>query len=361
MKLRNLLLLLFIYITGAGAASANEDPFCESFEPEPAQFKALYEQGKKLGRAICLSFGVKIEDGDLTDQFVEFAETASQLTAAAFANTDFADDMALQMQHFEELAETGIRKKNMPSFGTIPDQQSFGESVFFQFSNWDAQGKAKLEDPGCEQSGGASCAELFESLKIAIRQYKKPYQHLSGRDLSDRSQILMAQWDRYFEQARAQTLWDAVLTTAMEQDHLAQNRLVGPMKKQWFMIHPSIVIENVSAAADGEELSEALAIEWIGVNWWDADSSPIGYPFGISLASVYSDRAEIEEVGHGLMFHFGNSISIGWTDHDGDEGISVTVDFLSMMAKKKQRWETFKKEIDSIVENEKQQVLNQVD
>jgi hypothetical protein len=149
-----------------------------------------------------------------------------------------------------------------------------------------------------------------------------------------------------------------VLTTAMAQDHLAQSRLVGPMEKQWFALHPSIVIENVSDAADGDELAEALAIEWIGVNWWDADSSPIKYPFGVSLVSVYSDRVDVEEVGHGLMFHFGNSMSIGITDHDGDTGVAVTVDVLSLMARKKQHWESYKTELESIIENEKKQLQN---
>lgn len=358
MKIRTLLLLLVFSASGLGTAPVLAEPFCESFEDEPAQFRELYEQGKKLGRAICLRFGESTDSDELTDQFVEFAQSAGRITATAFAGTEFAGDMAAQMRHFEELARAGADKKNLPSFGTIPDPQSFGESVFFQFNSWNTQGFARLSDEGCMQSGGASCAELFESLKIAIRQYKKPYEHLSGRALADRAEVLMKQWDRYFEEARSQTLWDAVLTTAMEQDHLAQSRLVGPMQKQWFVIHPSIVIEHIDDADDGDKMSEALALEWIGVNWWDGDSSPVGYPFGVSLASVYSDRAEIEDVGHGLMLHFGNSMSIAVTDHDGDTGVAVTVDFLSLMAKKKQRWETYKKKIDSIIEAEKQELLN---
>ena len=229
---------------------------------------------------------------------------------------------------------------------------------FFGFTNSITDDSFDLEDPGCQQSGGASCAELFESLKIAIEQYKKPVDSLAGSDLSVKAGLLMQDWDRYFEIARPQTLWDALFTTVMEQDHLAEDRLVGPMDRQWFVVHPSIVIENISAAEDGDELSEALAIEWVGVNWWNADTSPIGYPFGISLTSVYSDRVEVEEVGHGLMLHFGNSISLGWTDHDGDDGWLVTVDFLSLMARKKQHWESYKDNLEAIFEAEKQAILD---
>ncbi len=358
MKIRNLIWLLAFSVAALGSSPVSADATCENFDDEPAQFKALYQQARELGRSICLSFGQGNVPDALEQQFVAFAQAANESTQAAFSATDFSDKMQTQMQHFAALAAAGINKKKLPSFITISDPQSFGEAIFFHFTDWDMQGIARLDDGGCEQSGGASCQELFESLHTAIEQYKKPFVNLSGEDLSRLAQELMTEWDRYFEQARAQTLLDAVLTTAMSQDHLAQSRLVGPMEKQWFALHPSIVIENVSGAVDGDELAEALAIEWIGVNWWDGDSSPIGYPFGISLVSVYSDRVEVEEVGHGLMFHFGNSMSIGVTDHDGDTGVAVTVDVLSLMAKKKQHWESYKKKLETIVENGNQSLLN---
>jgi hypothetical protein len=58
------------------------------------------------------------------------------------------------------------------------------------------------------------------------------------------------------------------------------------------------------------------------------------------------------------MFHFGNSMSIGITDHDGDTGVAVTVDVLSLMARKKQHWESYKSELEGIIENEKKQLQN---
>jgi len=356
MKIKTLsLLLVLVYSLGAMPLHAAQ-PLCENFDPEPPHFKALYQSGKELGRAICRTFGKQIEPGQLKAQFVAFARKASESTASAFATTAFAQDMQVQMQNFETLANAGVDKGNLPSFETINDNSNF-DAVYFRFTSSTIDGNANLEDPGCRQSGGASCAELFESLKVAIEQYKKPVDSLAGSDLSVKAGLLMQDWDRYFEIARPQTLWDALFTTVLEQDHLAQDRLVGPMDKQWFVVHPSIVIENISSAEDGDNLSAALAIEWVGVNWWNADTSPIGYPFGVSLASVYSDRVEVEEVGHGLMLHFGNSISLGWTDHDGDDGWLVTVDFLSLMARKKQHWESYKANLEAIFEAEKQAIL----
>jgi hypothetical protein len=357
MKIRNLIWLLLICVAALGSTPVFAQSTCDNFDEKPTHFQALYQQARKLGTEICLSFGQNIPP-ELDQQFVEFARAAGESAAAAFASTEFSEQMNIQMQHFAALAEAGINKGKLPSFITPEDLQSEKDAVFFRFNDWNTEGHAVLDDPGCEQSGGASCQALFDSLRTAIEQYKKPFSSRSGEDLSKRAQELMAEWDRYFEQARSQTLLDAVLTTAMAQDHLAQSRLVGPMEKQWFALHPSIVIENVSDAADGDELAEALAIEWIGVNWWDADSSPIKYPFGVSLVSVYSDRVDVEEVGHGLMFHFGNSMSIGITDHDGDTGVAVTVDVLSLMARKKQHWESYKSELEGIIENEKKQLQN---
>lgn len=72
----------------------------------------------------------------------------------------------------------------------------------------------------------------------------------------------------------------------MEQDYLFRERLVSPMENLWFLVHPSIVIENVGDAIDGEQEQIGLVVEWIGVNWWNEETSSIGYPIGISIASI---------------------------------------------------------------------------
>jgi hypothetical protein len=349
MNIRKLLLLLLMVCTGLGGSLAFAEELCEKFDPEPRHFKSLYEQSKKLGKEICLSYGAKINSTGITQQFAVFANQAAQQVETKFAGKSFLDDLLIQMQHFSDLAQRGVDKATLPTFEVRDDTANLDSTkIIFQFKSWDVEGTANSAAAECTQEGLATCRELLDSLATAIEQYKKPYVHFSGKKLSERASILSAEWDRYFETARSQTLWDALLTTYMEQDYLAQSRLVGPMQKQWFLIHPSIVIENVSAAVDGDELSGALAIEWIGINWWDENSSPIGYPIGISLASTYSDRVSVDDIGHGLMFHFDNSFSVGWADRDGDAGIYVTVDFLNLMTKRKQRWEDYREKIESI-------------
>lgn len=353
MNIRNIKFAIVVIALIFSSPSIQAEQICNNFDAEPEHFKSVYSRAKALGTEICLSFGEKINNNELADQYAAFVDHVSEQTAEAFQGKSFLPELLTQMQHFSDLAKNGVEKKTLPSFVTQEDsRESSGgldsTKVFFFFTSTDKKGSADLGADECNQADLPSCKDLFESLETAIEQYKKPYSSLSGTDLSRRTAVLSAEWNRYLEVARSQTLLDALLTTTLELDHLSQNRLVGPMQRQWFAIHPSIVIENVSDAADGDQLVEALAIEWIGVNWWNKKTSPIGYPIGISLASIYSDRSTVDDDGHGLMIHIDNSISIGWVNHGGDDGVFVTVDFLNLFAKKKKRWNEYRDKIKEI-------------
>lgn len=331
---------------------------CGQFDPEPKHFKSLYQQAKKLGKEICLSYGETINSSELAKQYTVFASQAGKQAARAFADKSFIEDVMIQMQHFVDVAQQGVNKNKLPSLLVKKSSNFTSKEVFFNFADWDVVGSFKTTDADCNLQGQPTCKALLDDLSVAIEQYKKPYVHLSGKKLSERTSVLRSEWDYYLETARSHTLLDATFTTFMEKDYLAQDRLVGPMQKQWFLIHPSIVIENISDASDGDEISEALAIEWIGVNWWHEDSSPIGYPFGVSLTSIFSDRASVDDIGHGLMLHFDNSISVGWADHDGSDSIYVTVDFLNLLAEKKGRWTDYRKSIEDIANSKVSQFQN---
>jgi hypothetical protein len=191
MKAENLWFLLIIFCLKYVGLPAHAESLCENFDPEPPHFKKLYQQARELGREICLSFGDENVSDQVQQRFVAFAQTAAQSTAAAFAATRFAGEMEVQMQHFEDLAQAGMKKGKLPSFVTIENMQSDDDdAVFFGFADWNTEGYAILGDPGCQKSGGASCEQLFNSLKIAIEQYKKPFANLSGKDLAARTEIL---------------------------------------------------------------------------------------------------------------------------------------------------------------------------
>lgn len=110
----------------------------------------------------------------------------------------------------------------------------------------------------------------------------------------------------------------------------------SPPKVQWFALCPAVLIENVSDAADGQQLQESLALEIIGFNYWQ--ETCFNLACGASLIVNYSDRAGVEDVGWGAMFHIDNSYSFGITVHDFDDqnvGFFVTADLLKLFQDKK--------------------------
>lgn len=342
-------MLLALISLNVFSTSISSEEICNQFEPEPNHFKSLYLQSKKLGTEICLSFGEQITSAELLMQYETLARNTIEEVSTRFDKLDFKKELLIQMEHFFELAQKGVKKSSLPSFKVSTDLSDLDSTgLKFQFTDWDTFGVAEVESEQCKKPEFPTCRALLESLAVAINQYKEPYVKYSGKDLTKKTTLLKGYWEGYFEEARSQTLLDSIFTTYMEQDYLSQDRLVSPMEKQWFLVHPSIVIENVGDAIDGEQDQVALAVEWIGVNWWDKETSPIGYPVGISIASIYSDRPGVDDVGHGLMFTFDNSISVGWADHGGDNGFYVTVDFLSLVSEKQGRWEDYKKEIRSL-------------
>ncbi|MDD1782439.1 hypothetical protein LRP49_14805 [Enterovibrio sp. ZSDZ35] len=141
-------------------------------------------------------------------------------------------------------------------------------------------------------------------------------------------------WDTYFDEARSQTFLDRMVTARFNRDALKSNEFVLPPKYQYFFLHPSVLMEYVDKAADGNQFEAALAVEWFGINSWQ---SCFGSDFacGASLVSTYSDRAGVDDVGHGLMLHIDNSYSFGATTRDGDVGYFVTVDLLKLFEDKK--------------------------
>ena len=160
------------------------------------------------------------------------------------------------------------------------------------------------------------------------------------RDLTDTKNYyatLSNSWDRYMEKSRSQTWLDELLTMGFYSPD--KDKLIGPPSTQYFFFHPSILIENVSDAIDGEQQQEAIGLELIGFNWWQAE-----VPFGASIGWVYSDRASTKDTGTAIFLHFDNAYTLGYSEHDNDSGWFISVDLLKAFEDKKSKFEVWKKE-----------------
>lgn len=180
----------------------------------------------------------------------------------------------------------------------------------------------------------------IESLRDAIAPYKLNAASFTAHETHVQLLALAEDWDRYFEQGRPQTFADICVTTVMERRHFQTDHLVGPPSRQWFVLHPNVVIENVNAAPDGSQLKGAIAMEWFGVNWWN-----LKVPLGISLCSLYSDRKDVDDLGHGVMVYVANKFCLGWVNHGGDQGFFVSMDLLRLVDSKKSKLDAFRSQL----------------
>lgn len=182
----------------------------------------------------------------------------------------------------------------------------------------------------------ANCYDLLEKLQIALNATNDAVNAHEIAEVSKTIGLYSKQWEQYFEKARSQTFIELSLNTYLYRDELQKNTFVPPPSYQAILLHPSVVLEHVSADEDGDEFKEALSMEWLGINWWN-----LKVPLGVSLVTTISDRNEVDDFGHGVMVHIHNNYSVGVTTHDGETGVLMTIDLLKLFEDKKSNLEKF--------------------
>jgi hypothetical protein len=136
-------------------------------------------------------------------------------------------------------------------------------------------------------------------------------------------------WDDYYEQRKPQMPWEMAVNQIAHRDIRTAGYFAMPPDGDWIVMHPALVYSSISAADAGDEKAIALAIELVGYNWWDKRVLS-----GLSVVAVTSDREGIEDLGYGLMLHFGSRYSFGWSRYDDDDGWFVSMDLLGVAVDK---------------------------
>ena len=192
------------------------------------------------------------------------------------------------------------------------------------------------------QSGAPDCETVLAEFIQLHNQVQKLQAGSLRLDTLKTLRELRAEWDLFIDQMKGQTwleLWVNRKAYANQSNSFAR-----PPSRQWIILHPTVLVEYVDSAADGENFEQALGLELVGMNWWQQDKWYV--PSGASLIAVYADRAESRDVGYGVALHFLNDYSIGYTNHDGDEGIFLSVDLIKLFQDKKQAFDSYKSMFD---------------
>lgn len=333
--MKKILVLLFLFT--ASISTAEERPECVLDKEQATPFIATSHEVQKALDLFCQSptkIYTTAEIDKITQPVIQSLEneSAGLLKEYSWYLTPWLGSV---------WAENKSGKLSYP----VKAYERVGNSPLIVFKNgsitvreltFDNLGKCDQEVEGCNKKFKAATYLLNKMVApFQLEKLKIVRQHVIELDTS---------WDKFVKDARSQTLLDIFATTwfyDLTED--SDDTLSPPPSRQWFLLHPTIIIENVQAAIDGEQLQEGIAVEVLGINWWEDKSSPIRIPFGISGVVSYSDIPGVEDIGYGLMLYFDNKYSFGVTDHRGDIGVFVTADLLKFIGDQKGQLDSWKK------------------
>lgn len=245
-----------------------------------------------------------------------------------------------------EIKLTASRKSELDGYPSLSYSSNNSEPpASYQFSLGSGSEKVQFTEQNetfCHAHYQSACGDVLRGLEASTNAYKKALEISVIGKMLPLVKFHDQSWTEFYTKSRSQTFTDLLLQTYFDKERLIKPEFVSPSEKQYFMLHPSVVVENVSDALDGQQVTEGLALEWIGINWWRQCPLLIGIACGVSVISLFSDRAGVDDFGHGIMLHFANKYSIGFTDHNGSEGVFITADLLKAFENKNERLQAWK-------------------
>lgn len=327
--------------------------YCDGITPvDSPNFEKLAEASAAINRNFCsalfkpLGGGSRAElqayEAEWRKILLSFAETSRSqaLRIAEVVSIENFDRPFAQLR--EKLNQGDVNSMSLPGFSVDRDIDG---SVLFHFQDRAESARIRMGDnEACVAQFEKTCDALLQEYDQAFTQYKSAYTKITAGRTLDQIDDLSEDWRRFLQTARSQTLFDLGFNTRRESKHFQQGYLVGPPSRQWFFLHPSIVYEHLPEAPDGFETKPGIALEIVGVNYWQEEDSPLPIPFGVSLASSFVDRPDTDDVGVSLMLHFDNRYSFGVSQYDsGETGLYFTVDLLNAVNDKSKVFEAYKK------------------
>ena len=336
--MRTIISALWLCLAAGGLVAAEPPPFTprDDKHPTSTHFPDIQSEARRINHLVRDYLVVPTPDGFPKADVAAFgrrvrADAGGKMPDAAYPK------LSEQLLFFEEtLAGADSYPVSMPLFVS---QRSSTEraQVYFFTGNDHNEGKIPLE-------GATAKIETLNSLEQAIEPYQINAKRYTAHQVRLQLLELAGDWDAYFETGRPQTFVDIVATTLFEYHSIRKDYLTPPPSRQWFLFHPNVVLENLDAAPDGDQLGGAVAIEWIGVNWWKG-AGFMKIPFGISLTSLYSDRPGVSDVGHGVSVYLANKYCIGWANHGGHHGFYVSIDALKLIDSKKRKLDQYRQQL----------------
>jgi hypothetical protein len=301
--------------------------FCGQAPPAARQLPALQRAAGRVQQVLC-SDGATADA--VTDAFVRFVQENRDWFApyGGFARE------AGPLGRVADVIELG-------SLGDLPTITSSGEflqvgQVFFfpeDATRCDAQAGAD-----------ATCADVFDEFEALYNHAHRAYAFCPRARVVQELEALGSAWDAYLDRTRSFTSLEMLANSLVYRNNESVS-FTTPPSQQIVLLHPSLAVENVCEALDGEDVSEALIIDVAGISFWRQDRWWL--PTGGALSTAYADRAGIPDWGYGVSLYFGDKYTVGWTNHGGANGVFVSIDFLQLLQSKKKVAQRIQRELES--------------
>jgi len=183
-----------------------------------------------------------------------------------------------------------------------------------------------------QKSVDMDCESALKEFEVIYNFAQGTYSQPLAFELSKRLSFLEKRWENFYQKSKSQTLWEMAINGSFFQKDNREHEFAEPPSWQLIVMHPTVVVESVSGAIDGDQLKEAVMIEAIGADWWQQDKWFL--PSGGSFIAIYSDRADVDDWGYGFALNFDSKFTLGASDHGGDLGVFVTIDLLKLIQNK---------------------------
>lgn len=305
-------------------------------------FQNSFEAAKNLAKELCEKH-IKQEETPSEQTVESIREKADIWKMAALAETDSLKtaeiDLSVIIGHiYDEII-------NGEPYVTLEVERS--PSLFYKASDGV---QIPIDDNSrCMSLGsGLNCYKTLTQFSKITKTINSSVNVVTLDETYKQLGLYSNAWSKYFTKARSQTFIELSMNTWRYSDELQKGKNVPPPSSQLILLHPSVAIEYVDNAVDGQQQKEALVMEWIGMNWWD-----LSVPLGFSVVSSYTDRQGLDDHAWGLMFHFYNNYSIAYTHRSGGDGVMFTVDLLKLFEDKKTNLDNYKNEIEDDMKKQK--------
>ena len=299
--------------------------------PDAIIFGDSAEKGQKIMDDVCA--GEIKNQKELGDQISELLVDLHRL---------FPESGLAERIYFAETAQ--FRKSGELSQILIEDQPKLAiELASIEYEFIQDEKLSECEEAVDRLSSGSSC-------KGALKEFADVYNFSLGAlsqpialAFSVKLEQLEHQWNDYFDNSKSQTLWEMALNRRLFQSSREGLGYTAPPEWQLVVMHPTLVIENVSDALDGEQMKESIMIEAIGADWWQQDKWYL--PSGGAIIASYTDRAGVDDWGYGISLNFKSKYTLGFSDHGGELGTFITGDFLKLLQDKSDTIKSYREPI----------------